>query len=67
VVVSRIRRWWEGELYQSAPGSGVIFANSYHRHWTSRYAHALVNFHRREWKWAIPVYVALFAAIVRLR
>jgi hypothetical protein len=56
-----IREWYEGEEtpVENPPGSPlVVFGVRVKRHWTARTAVALVEFHRREWKWALPFYLA---------
>jgi hypothetical protein len=65
-----VRRWWDGKA-ESADLSNEMF--SYFsmwttRHWTSRAAHAVIEFAGREWKWLIPVCltcIGLCVAIAR--
>jgi hypothetical protein len=44
----------------------VFVMGSIRRHWTSRTAHALVDFYIREWKWIIPVVISTLGLIVAL-
>ena len=67
----RLLKWWEGEAYdfnKGHDGSGIVFLPGilYRRHWSSKLAHTVVDFHTREWKWAIPVYVAILLGIFRV-
>ncbi|HSG92603.1 MAG TPA: hypothetical protein VK999_02745 [Methylotenera sp.] len=51
-----LRDWYQGETKISEPPILAIWSE---RHWTSRLAHAFIDFHLKEWKWALPFYVAL--------
>jgi hypothetical protein len=36
------------------------------RHWTSSVVHSVIDFHKKEWKWALGFYVALIGLGLRL-
>lgn len=51
-----ISDWYEGRTVISKPPILGVFQE---RHWTAQWVHAAVEFHRKEWKWAIPVYLTV--------
>ncbi len=55
-ISEAISHWYHGKGKVSEP---PILAIWQERHWTSRLAHAVIDFHAKEWKWALPFYVAL--------
>ena len=71
-MVKRLKAWWEGRYIppDNPPGSDlVMLLGRYQRHWTSRFAHVLVAFYLREWKWIwgfLAALVAAGAAVLRL-
>ncbi len=65
---SVVGKWYEGEfiMHENPPDTSVfIVGGTYKRHWTARFARALVTFHTKEWKWALPFYLAVAALIIR--
>jgi hypothetical protein len=62
-----LKAWWEGvyEPYENEPGSGVFFVGGWQkRHWTSNVAHAVFDFLKAEWKWAIGSAIAIAGLIM---
>ena len=67
-LVDRLRKWYKGEFIptQNAPDSQVVFAmGRYKRHWTATVARTIAQFHRKQWKWAIPVYLSIFGLLIK--
>lgn len=65
----RVRDWYDGEYHphDHPPDSPVVFLGGWdERHWTASLARAVVGFHQREWKWAVPLYVGTGLGIVGL-
>jgi hypothetical protein len=49
-----VRGWWDGEYikFKDDPFRiGVIIGGVTYRHWTSEWAHTILGFLKREWKW----------------
>lgn len=68
-MLKRIRIWYEGTpvQYDEDPrGPIVLGAPPFERHWTASAAHSVVQFHKKEWKWVIPVYLAILAIVISL-
>jgi len=64
-----IRKWYEGKTtaVENPPGSPIIVIGvRVKRHWTARIAVAIVEFHKREWKWALPFYLAALGFVLRV-
>jgi hypothetical protein len=64
--------WWSDWYHGKAipykddiPGITVIGLHI-ERHWTARVVRAIVELHRKEWKWVIGVYLAVIALLVRI-
>jgi hypothetical protein len=49
------------------PTSVVFMLPRYKRHWSAQATRWLVEFHRKEWKWALPFYLGVAALLARLR
>jgi hypothetical protein len=65
-----IKNWWDGKYisHENDPSSGFFIIGGYtERHWTSRYAHAAVDFLKTEWKWAIGTVIALIGLLVAIK
>lgn len=65
----RIAKWYQGEYVppDNPPDSPIVIVMShYKRHWTSRAAHASLDFYMREWKWLLPFVVAVVGAMVAI-
>lgn len=59
-----MKRWWDGK-HVPPPADPLIFSvGTVQRHWTSRAAHALLDFLVREWRVLLPSGVALAGVIV---
>lgn len=68
----RVRQWWDGEYVPpppNDPNSPIVFLSlgHYRRHWTSRTAHAVVDFYLREWRWLLPFLVGVAAALIAIK
>jgi len=63
MITKVISNWYHGEIKVHEPPFVGVWQE---RHWTSRFAHAVVDFHTKEWKWALPFYVALLGLGLRL-
>ena len=66
-VRQRLTNWYDGEAYDINDSSSdviILPGLEYRRHWTARVTRAVFEFHQREWKWAVPVYLAALSAIV---
>lgn len=59
-----IRHWYDGE-YVSDRDAGVTIIYC-KRHWSSRFAHTLVEFYLKEWKWIWGTLIVVGLAIVKL-
>jgi hypothetical protein len=64
--------WWQGEFIPLPPNdpnsSFIIFSlGDYCRHWTSRFAHVVVDFYLKEWRWLLPFAVAVTGAVVAIK
>ena len=66
-VLDSIRRWYEGESYSinDDPNSliSIVPGIRWKRHWTAKVVHAIVAFHKKEWKWAIPIYITIIGIL----
>jgi len=64
-----IKRWYEGEEY-SLPVDEfikpIVPIPRYKRHWSSRFAHALVEFYLKEWKWLWFFLFGLIASLIAI-
>lgn len=58
----KISKWWhgEGKTYDHPN----IFGFYIERHWTSDWAHALVNFYLRHWQWIWGSVIATVGILV---
>jgi len=55
-----IKRWYQGEEYSISNHHLPIFPGiRYKRHWSSRFAHILIKFYLKEWKWLLGFIIAL--------
>ena len=64
-----LKKWYKGELVfpKNDPSSAVIrLGYSHRRHWTAQITRKVVNFHKKEWKWALPFYVGLIALLIKI-
>jgi hypothetical protein len=62
-----IKRWYQGEEYNiSTPALPIFPGVRYRRHWSSRFAHILVDFYLKEWKWLLPFLLALSGIILTI-
>ena len=64
-----VRRWYEGEVvvHTNPPDAEVLAIGvGCKRHWTASFIRGIVQFHRREWKWTIAIYVAVLGLLVTL-
>lgn len=62
-----MKSWWEGEYvpYENDPHSALFFVGGWQRlHWTSRAAHAILDFLKAEWKWAIGSAIAVAGLVM---
>ncbi len=53
-----VQRWYEGRYIppDNPPGSMFVFLEGhYERHWSSRFAHTVIEFYFKEWKWVIGI------------
>lgn len=67
-IRQRVLRWYEGTYIPEPPGSPFLMG-FYERHWSSRFAHAVVEFYIKEWKWIIGITltcVSLLFAFLKL-
>jgi len=69
--LERISSWYEGVYIPCENNQGdsvYVVGGWFRRHWTARFLRAVVDFHIhiKEWKWALPFYVALGALLVKL-
>ncbi len=69
--MGKIKDWWQGEYVPPPPldfSSGVIFISPgwYELHWSSRIAHAVVDFCAIEWKWLITILVSISGIVAAL-
>ena len=62
-VKQTILRWYEGPPIPQDPDF-ICVLGRYRRHWSSRLAHAVVEFYLKEWKWLLPFLVLLFGTMV---
>ena len=68
-LIEKIRKWYEGEYIPSEndPDSSVVFVGGYYKRTSlASITRAVVEFHSKEWKWAIPVYLTIAGLIVAL-
>ncbi len=64
-----IRHWYEGETTPAGSADDrtlVIIGDRVKRHWSAAIAVAIVEFHRREWKWALPFYLAVLGLLLKV-
>lgn len=60
-----IKNWYEGRYVPEDNTRSLVFMmGHFERHWTARVARAVAEFHREEWKWALPFYLAVIALVV---
>jgi len=68
-MIQAIKNWWDGEThaYENDPSSNAVIIGVYvQRHWTSRFAHTIWDFLKKEWKWVIASVIAIVAIIVKI-
>jgi hypothetical protein len=68
-VRNAIREWYEGETTAVDNPSGspvIVIGVRVKRHWTARIAVVIIEFHRRDWKWALPFYLAALGFLLRV-
>ena len=66
---AKLKRWYEGEYVppDNSPDSGLVFLiGHYQRHWSSRFAHTLVDVYFKEWKWVWGSLIAVGSLIVAI-
>lgn len=56
-ILTKIRNWWNGRI--ESPGSSNFFAITTERHWTSKIAHKIANFHLKEWKFLLTILLTI--------
>ena len=56
-----IYRWWEGD-YEAHEYPIIGYYSR--RHWTSKFAHTLVDFYLKHWQWLWATMIAVIALIV---
>jgi hypothetical protein len=62
-----IKQWYQGEEYNiSTPTLPIFPGIRYKRHWSSRFAHILVEFYLKEWKWLLPFLLGLITIFLGL-
>ena len=61
---AKLRRWYDGEPIPDDNDYVVIFGTRYH--WSSRFAHTLVDFYFKEWKWIWGSVIALGGLLVAI-
>jgi hypothetical protein len=74
-IQDKVRAWWRGkhipalppEIHEGEGGGRTIFIHSerYERHLSARAVSAVLRFIAREWRWLIPVLVAIAALFLR--
>lgn len=62
-MLDKIKSWWEGEVYYL---DDVIPGIRYKRHWTSKSAHAIVNFYLDNWRWIWSTVIAILGLLIAL-
>ena len=58
--------WWKGEYVPPGQrGGGVIILTlgTYKRHWTSKFAHWVVEFCLTHWKWILGFFLGVLGLI----
>jgi hypothetical protein len=66
-MIKFIKQWYQGEEYNiSTPDLPIFPGIRYKRHWSSRLAHALVEFYLKEWKWLWPIFLTLITIFIGL-
>ena len=59
-----VQAWYQGKHYENKPEDPFVFIGFYKKHWTSKLAHALVKFWKKEYKWIIGTVIALVSLYV---
>lgn len=68
-LFEKIKKWYEGKYipHENDPGSSVVFVGGYYkRTLLTSIVRAVIEFHAKEWKWAIPVYLTIVGFVVAL-
>jgi hypothetical protein len=66
-ISSSIRQWWAGKyISDNHSNEYFTFLGYYERHWTSQAAHAIWEFLKKEWRWAIPVCLTFSSVCIAL-
>jgi hypothetical protein len=64
------RKWWEGTFtsHDNAHDSPLYFVGGYHkRHWSSKFAHVLVDFWMSHWQYIISTCIAVGGIVVAFK
>lgn len=70
-MLTRIRKWWNGEVREIDDGepdiiggAGVIRDTEVVHHWTASFARRLVSFYLSHWKWTWGIAVGLVNILI---
>lgn len=67
-MFEKIKNWWHGEdtIHENKPSDPFFVIGWYNKkHWTSRFAHRLVDFYLEHWKFIWGSIVAIFCASIK--